>query len=379
MSNLTKYDIIFFNKPSFLLFYQIKYSIYICFAQIILHFPTSNTLERTTKTVYNIFGDFMNNKFKAVILDGYTENPGDLSWDGVRELVDLTVYDRTPQDKVIERAQGADIVIVNKVALTKEIIDQLPDLKFVSTLATGFNQIDGVALRERGIHLSNIPAYSTNAVAQMVFALILELINKTAHYTADVKSGTWTSCPDFCYWNSPLYELDGKVLGIIGFGKIGKRVSEIAKAFGMSVMAYTPSGKKDGADDVTFTDMDTVLKNADVVSVHCPLTPDTAGLINKDFIGKLKNSAYIINTSRGPVANEQDIKDALVKGDIAGYGTDVLSTEPPKADNPLLSAPNCLITPHIAWAAYETRLRLMGILEDNIKGFISGTTVNVVN
>ena len=329
--------------------------------------------------MYNISGDFMNNKLKAVILDGYTENPGDLSWDGVRELVDLTVYDRTPQEQIVERAQGADIVIINKVALTKEIIDQLPDLKFVSTLATGFNQIDGAALRERGIPLSNIPAYSTNAVAQMVFAFILELINKTAHYTADVKSGTWTSCPDFCYWNSPLHELDGKVLGIIGFGKIGKRVSEIAKAFGMSVMAYTPSGKKDGADDVTFTDMDTVLKNADVISVHCPLTPDTAGLINKEFIGKLKNSAYIINTSRGPVANEQDIKDALINGDIAGYGTDVLSTEPPKSDNPLLTAPNCLITPHIAWAAYETRLRLMGILEDNVKGFLNGATVNVVN
>lgn len=321
----------------------------------------------------------MNNKLKAVILDGYTENPGDLSWDKVAEMTDLTVYDRTPQDMIIERAKDADILIVNKVALTREIIERLPNLKFVSTLATGFNQIDGKALRERGISLSNIPAYSTNAVAQMVFAFILELVNKTAFYTADVKSGEWTNCPDFCYWKSPLYELDGKTLGIIGFGKIGSRVAEIAKAFGMSVMAYTPSGKKDGYPDIEFTDMDTVLRNSDFISVHCPLTPDTAGLINKDFIGKMKKNAYIVNTSRGPVANEQDIADALANGTLTGYGTDVLSTEPPKKDNPLLSAPNCLITPHIAWAAYETRMRLMGILEDNVRGYISGNMVNVVN
>lgn len=329
--------------------------------------------------MYNIFGDFMNNKLKAVILDGYTENPGDLSWECIEKLVDLTVYDRTPADMVIERSKDADILIVNKVALTKEIISNLPSLKFVSTLATGFNQIDGAALRERGIPLSNIPSYSTNAVAQMVFAFILELINKTAHYTADVKSGAWTSCPDFCYWNSPLHELDGKVMGIIGYGKIGNRVAEIAKAFGMSVMAYTPSGKKTGVDHVTFTDMETVLKNADVISVHCPLTTDTAGLINKELISKLKKGAYIINTSRGPVANEQDIADALKTGTLTGYGTDVLSTEPPKSDNPLLNSPNCLITPHIAWAAYETRLRLMGILEENIKGYLNNNTVNVVN
>lgn len=321
----------------------------------------------------------MNNKLKAVILDGYTENPGDLSWDKVSEMTELTVYDRTEPNMVVERSKDADILIVNKVALTSDIIQQLPKLKFVSTLATGYNQIDGKALRERNIPLSNIPAYSTNAVAQMVFAYILELVNKTAYYTADVKSGAWTECPDFCYWKSPLYELDGKTLGIIGFGKIGSRVAEIAKAFGMSIMAYTPSGKKDGYPDIEFTDMDTVIKNADFISVHCPLTPETTGLINKEFIGKMKKGAYIINTSRGPVANEQDIAAALADGTLTGYGTDVLSTEPPKKDNPLLSAPNCLITPHIAWAAYETRQRLMGILEDNIKGYISGNTVNVVN
>ncbi len=321
----------------------------------------------------------MTEKLKAVILDGYTENPGDLSWECIEKLVDLTVYPRTEPEKVIERAKDADILIINKVHLTREIIEQLPKLKFVSTLATGFNQIDGVALRERNIPLSNIPAYSTNAVAQMVFAYILELTNQTASYTADVKSGTWSKCADFCYWNKPLYELDGKILGIVGFGKIGSRVAEIGKAFGMKIMAYTPSGKKEGYPHIEFTDLDTVLENSDYISVHCPLTDETAGLINSDFINKMKKSAYIINTSRGPVANEQDIKDALINGDIAGYGTDVLSTEPPAPDNPLLSAPNCLITPHIAWAAYDTRLRLMGILEENIKGYLSDAPVNVVN
>lgn len=321
----------------------------------------------------------MTEKLKAVILDGHTENPGDLSWECIENLVDLTVYPRTEPQDVLQRAKDADILIINKVQLTIELIEQLPKLKFVSTLATGFNQIDGIALRERGISLSNIPAYSTNAVAQMVFAFILELTNQTAAYTADVKKGNWSKCEDFCYWNKPLYELDGKVLGIIGFGKIGSRVAEIGKAFGMKAIAYTPSGKKEGYPDIEFTDLDTVLSKADYISVHCPLTDKTAGLINKDFIGKMKKSAYIINTSRGPVANEQDVKDALVSGNIAGYGTDVLSTEPPANDNPLLTAPNCLITPHVAWAAYETRLRLMGILEENIKGYLSGTPVNVVN
>lgn len=321
----------------------------------------------------------MNKKIKAVILDGYTENPGDLSWESIENLVDLTVYPRTEKDLVIERAKDADILIVNKVALTEEIIDKLPNLKFVSTLATGFNQIDGKALRKRGVSLSNIPAYSTNAVAQMVFAFILELTNQTAKYTEDVKSGTWSKCQDFCYWNTPLYELDGKTLGIVGFGKIGSRVSEIAKSFGMKVVAYTPSGKKEGFDDITFTSLDEVIRTADYISVHCPLTEDTNGLINKSFIEKMKKNAYIINTSRGPVANEKDIADALNSGLLAGYGTDVLSTEPPKEDNPLLTAKNCLITPHIAWAAYETRLRLMGILEENIKGFLTNQLVNVVN
>lgn len=321
----------------------------------------------------------MTEKLKAVILDGYTENPGDISWECIENLVDLTVYPRTEPEKIVERSKDADILIVNKVAVTRELVEKLPKLKFVATLATGYNQIDCVALKEKGIPVSNIPAYSTNAVAQMVFAYILGLINKVSEYTADVKSGTWSDCADFCYWNSPLYELDGKTLGIIGFGKIGHRVSRIANAFGMNVLSYTPSGKKDGVENVTFTDMDTVLKNSDFITVHCPLTEDTYGLINAEFIAKMKKGAYVINTARGPVANEADVAEALSNGALAGYGTDVLSTEPPAKDNPLLSAPNCLITPHIAWAAYETRLRLMGILEENIKAYISGNPINVVN
>lgn len=321
----------------------------------------------------------MKEKLKAVILDGYTENPGDISWESIEKLVDLTVYPRTPQDKVFERSKEADILIVNKVPVTRELITRLPNLKFVATLATGYNQIDCDALKEKGIPVSNIPAYSTNAVAQMVFAYILELINKVSEYTADVKSGTWSKCDDFCYWNSPLYELDGKTLGIIGFGKIGKRVSEIASAFGMKTVAYTPSGKKGGVENVVFTDMDTVIKTSDFITVHCPLTESTKNLINAEFISKLKSNAFIINTARGGVTNEHDVAEALKNGNLAGYGTDVLSTEPPSPDNPLLSAPNCLITPHIAWAAYETRLRLMGILEENIKAFLNGTPVNVVN
>lgn len=321
----------------------------------------------------------MNKKLKAVILDGYTENPGDLSWKCIEDLTDLTVYDRTPPELVVERAKEAEILIVNKVVLSKEIIDKLPELKFVSTLATGFNQIDCKALRERNIPVSNIPAYSTNAVAQMVFAYILEYTNRVNEYTISVQSGDWANCKDFCFWNKPLYELDGKTLGIIGFGKIGSRVAEIGKAFGMNVLVYTPSGKKDGFDNVTFTDMDTVLKNADFITVHCPLTDKTNGLINKEFLNKVKDSACIINTARGAVAIEEDVANALKEGKVACYCTDVLSTEPPEKDNPLLTAPNCFITPHIAWAAYETRLRLMGILESNIKNYLNGTPVNVVN
>lgn len=321
----------------------------------------------------------MNEKLNAVILDGYTENPGDLSWDYLESVFNLTVFDRTPKELVVERAKNADVVIVNKVAITKEILEELPKLKFVATLATGFNQLDVDALRERNIPVSNIPSYSTNAVAQLVFSFILEFTNRVGHYTESVKNGDWTNCKDFCYWNTPLNELSGKTLGIVGFGKIGKRVSEIALCFNMNVLVYTPSGKKEADERVQFTSLDDVLENADFISLHCPLTSATEKLVNKEFINKMKNGASIINTSRGPVIDEKAVAEALESGKLAYFGADVLSTEPPKSDNPLLTAKNTFLTPHIAWAAYETRLRLLEILNGNIKAFLEGNPINVVN
>ncbi len=321
----------------------------------------------------------MDNKLNAVILDGYTENPGDLNWDYLESVFNLTVYDRTPKELVIERSKNADVLIVNKVAITRDILNELPKLKFVATLATGFNQLDTVALRERNIPVSNIPSYSTNAVAQTVFSFILEFTNRVGHYTTSVKQGEWSKCKDFCYWNTPLNELSGKTLGIIGFGKIGKRVSEIALCFNMNVLVYTPSGKKEADERVKFISLNEVQKQADYISLHCPLTKDTNELVNKDFINNMKEGASLINTARGAVVNEKDVADALNSGKLSYFGTDVLSTEPPKKDNPLLTAKNTFITPHIAWAAYETRLRLLEILNGNIKAFLEGSPINVVN
>ena len=321
----------------------------------------------------------MSNKMNAVILDGYTENPGDLSWDYLEGVFNLTVYDRTPPERVIERAKDADVLIVNKVAVTREILKELPKLKFVATLATGFNQLDTVALKERNIPVSNIPSYSTNAVAQTVFSFILEFTNRVGHYTKSVKNGEWSECKDFCYWNTPLNELSGKTLGIIGFGKIGRRVSEIALSFDMNVLVYTPSGKKEADERVKFTTLEEVQKNADYITLHCPLTDKTKELVNKEFIDKMKDGASLINTARGPVINEKDVAAALNCGKLSYFGADVLSTEPPKKDNPLLSAKNTFFTPHIAWAAYETRLRLLEILNGNIKAFLEGKPINVVN
>ncbi len=318
-------------------------------------------------------------KMNLVILDGYTENPGDLNWDFIEENFNSTVYPRTAPENVIERSKDADVLVVNKVALTEEIIEKLPKLKFVSTLATGYNQIDGEALRKRNIPLSNIPSYSTDGVAQMVFSYILQITNHIYEYTESVKKGDWSNCKDFCYIKSPLTELAGKTLGIIGFGKIGRKVSEIAAAFGMKVKAYTPSGKKDGANKVTFTTFDEVLTESDFITLHCPLNDKTKELVNKEFLSKVKKGAVIINTARGGVVNEKDVSDALKSGKISCYATDVLSTEPPSNDNPLLNSPNCLITPHISWAAYETRVRLLNILNGNLRAFLDGKPINVVN
>ena len=318
---------------------------------------------------------------KLVILDGYTENPGDLSWDWLNDLVDeYIVYDRTLPEDVLERSKDADILVTNKTVLTGEMLRSLPKLKFISTLSTGYNVIDTEVAKKLGIPVSNIPAYSTDAVAQLVFALLLELTNHVAIHDKSVKDGEWTSCDHFCYTKTPLCELRDKTFGIVGFGKIGSAVAQIALAFGMKVKAYSPNTRTyNGFGTVEFTDLEDVIRTSDVISLHCPLTEKTNGLVNSDFLSKMKKNAFLINTSRGPVINEADLKKALDEGVIAGAGVDVLSTEPPKADNPLLFTDKCIITPHIAWASFEARTRLMGIFKDNVTAFLDGKPINLVN
>lgn len=318
---------------------------------------------------------------KLVVLDGYEANPGDLSWDWMKELVDeVVIYDSSEQDEVVERAKDADILVTNKKLLTKEVLSQLPNLKYISTLATGFNMIDTEYAREKGILASNIPAYSTDGVSQLVFALLLEITNNVALHNDTVKDGEWTKSKHFCYWKTPLTELSGKTMGIVGFGKIGAAVAQIANGFKMNVIAYSPNTRSyDGYGKVDFVSLDEVIKNSDVISLHCPLNKHTEGLVNLDFLKKMKSSAYLINTSRGAVIVEEDLKKALDEGIIAGAGVDVLSVEPAKADNPLLSCEKCIITPHLAWASFESRSRLMDTLIRNIKGFLEGKPVNLVN
>ena len=316
---------------------------------------------------------------KIVMLDAYTTNPGDLSWDEFKALGDLTIYDRTPSDKIIERAEEADILITNKTPVTKEIIDCLPKLKFIALMSTGYNIVDYVYLKEKGITVSNIPSYSTDAVAQLVMSFILELAMNVGLHSESVKNGDWADCADFCYWKAPLTELTEKTLGIFGLGKIGKAVAERAKAFGMNVVAYTPRIHGDEPDFIKLVSLDEMLNLSDIISMHCPLTPETEGVVNRDFISKMKDGAYFINTSRGTVVDEYALADALNSGKLCGAGLDVLSTEPPKKDNPLLSTKNCFITPHIAWASFETRKRLVSILYNNIQAFIDGKPQNVIN
>lgn len=316
---------------------------------------------------------------KIVMLDAYTTNPGDLSWDSFSLLGDLTVYDRTPSDKVIERAKDADIVITNKTPITRDIIDCLPNLKFIALMSTGYNIVDYVYLKEKGIPVSNIPSYSTDAVAQLVMSFILELAMNVGLHSQSVKAGEWSECDDFCYWKTPLTELSGKTIGIFGLGKIGRAVAERAKAFGMNVVAFVPRIHGDEPDYIKLLSLDEMLSVSDVVSMHCPLTPETEGIVNEEFIAKMKDGAYFINTSRGTVVNEDALADALNTEKLGGAGLDVLSTEPPRKNNPLLSAKNCFITPHIAWASFETRKRLVGILYDNITAFINGKPQNVIN
>lgn len=317
---------------------------------------------------------------KIVILDGYTTNPGDLSWDWLSAYGDVTVYDRTPQEKIAERTRDAEIVITNKTPLGRPEIDQMPNLRFVALLSTGYNVVDGAYLRQKGIPVSNIPAYSTGAVAQLVFAFLTAFTNRVALHSEAVHAGEWSRCPDFCFWKAPLAELAGKTLGIIGFGGIGQKVADIAAAFDMHVLAVSGHETDQSArKNFQWTTLEDLAARSDFITLHCPLNEKTENLVDAAFLSRCKPTAYLINTARGPVVDAAALADALNEGRLAGAGLDVLTTEPPAGDNPLLHAKNCLITPHIAWAGYETRARLMSILKENFAAFAAGKPIHVVN
>ena len=316
---------------------------------------------------------------KIVVLDGYCLNPGDLSWDALSKFGEVTVYDRTPVEKVIERAMDADIIAVNKIPFGKQTLASLPNLKLICVLATGYNIIDTASARELGITVTNIPSYSTEAVAQLVFAYILHFASKVSLHNESVHNGDWASCPDFCYTAAPIYELKDKTLGIIGYGSIGKQVAKIAAAFNMRVIATSRSHTEGSDGTVEFHSRDYIVENADFLTLHTPLTNETRELVNSEFLNKMKRSAYLINTSRGPVVNEADLADALENGIIAGAAVDVLAMEPAAKDCPLTKCDKCIITPHIAWAPLETRQRLMNVFIGNVEAFVEGRAVNVVN
>ena len=317
---------------------------------------------------------------KICILDGYSLNPGDLDWSPVERLGDVTLFDRTPADKIVERAADADIVLTNKVPFSADTLRQLPRLRFICVLATGYNIIDTEAAARQGVVVANIPAYSTMSVAQMAFAHILNITNHVASYAREVADGKWTNCPDFCFWDSALTELAGKTMGIVGLGNTGMATARIAVAMGMKVVAMTSKSADTLPEGITPAPLDDVLASADVVSLHCPLTPSTRHLINAASIAKMKPSAILINTGRGPLVDEQAVADALNGGRLAAFGADVLTQEPPRGDNPLLSARNCFLTPHIAWATLEARTRLMSTATENVRQFIAGEPVaNRVN
>lgn len=316
---------------------------------------------------------------KIVVLDGYTENPGDLSWEGLEQLGDLTVYDRSSQDQVVERIGNAEIVLVNKVQLTKEIMAHTTNLKYIGVLATGYNVVDVEAAKAKGITVTNIPTYGTDGVAQYAIALLLELCHRIGEHSTTVFAGDWTTNADWCYWNSPQMELAGKTIGIIGYGRIGQKVGAIAAALGMTVIANDRSHTEGIVAGAKMVDLDQLFSESDVISLHCPLFPETEGLINKETIAKMKDGVYIVNDSRGQLINEADLRDALNSGKVGGAAVDVVSTEPIKQDNPLLEAKNMIITPHMAWASREARARLMVIAVENVEKFQAGTPVNVVN
>ena len=319
---------------------------------------------------------------QIVILDGYTENPGDLSWAGLEALGELTVYDRTPKDdpeEIIRRIGGAEIVFTNKTPLTAQIFARCPQIRYVGLLSTGYNIADIDAARRRGIPVTNIPSYGTDAVAQAAMALLLEITNQVGRHAAAVRQGRWSACEDFCFWDTPLMELSGKTMGVIGFGRIGQAMGRIARAFGMEVLAAGSRPTEQGQAIARYVSLDELYARADVISLHCPLSPQTERMINEHSIAKMKDGVILLNTGRGQLICEDALAQALRSGKVRAAGLDVLSQEPPDADNPLLTAPNCFITPHIAWAARESRQRLMDTAVDNLRQFLNGTPVHVVN
>ena len=314
-----------------------------------------------------------------VVLDGYAANPGDLSWDEMKKLGECTIYDRTSPAEILERAQGAEILLTNKTVLNAEVINALSALRYIGVLAIGYNIVDAEAARARGVIVTNIPAYSTDSVAQMVFAHLLNICQQVQHHSEEVRKGRWSSNPDFCFWDTPLIELRGKKIGIVGLGHTGSRTARIAIAFGMEVYACTSKSSFQLPHEIKKMELDELFAECDIISLHCPLTPDTRELVNARRLSLMKPTAILINTGRGPLVNEQELADALNAGRIYAAGLDVLGQEPPRADNPLLTARNCYITPHIAWASTAARERLMRIAVDNVKAYSEGKPVNVVN
>jgi len=313
---------------------------------------------------------------KIVVLEGCAVNPGDLSWDVLKQFGTVTVYPRTKPEQVIEQIGDAEVVLINKTQITAELLDACPTIRLVCVQATGYNVVDCEAARARGVLVCNVPAYSTAAVAQFTFSLLLELCNRVGHHDMRVHDGAWASCPEFCFWDTPQIELAGKTMGIIGYGRIGQAVGKIAEALGMRVLAYRRSAVP-GTDN--FVALDTLLAEADVVSLHCPLSEENTGMINAETIAKMKDGAMLINTARGALINEQDLKEALISGKLKGAAMDVVSKEPIDPNNPLLSAPNCVITPHMAWAPLESRQRIIDCTVRSIQGYVDGKPVNVVN
>ena len=318
-------------------------------------------------------------KMKIVVLDGYGMNPGDLSWSEMEAMGEVTVYPRTQPDELLERSKNADALLTNKVAIDAKAMGSLPKLKYIGVLATGYNVVDTTAATACGICVTNIPAYSTDSVAQMTFAHILNITNKVAHYASQNSNKRWSRCEDFCYWDGTLHELAGKTIGIVGLGNIGMKVARIAHDFGMDVFAYTSKNSASLPPGIQKTTLDGLFGVSDILTLHCPLTDTTRGLVCEQTIKRMKRGAILINTGRGPLVNEADVAAALREGQLGAYGADVMCQEPPAEDNPLLSAPNAFITPHIAWATYEARVRLMDIAVKNLKSYIAGNPTNVVN